>query len=59
MKKNIGIEKKENPSVSEAGVCGNCWGHQEYSGNYEEKLVDIGRTQKENFITKFVNKYIR
>ena len=45
----------ENAEIS----CGNCWGHQEYLEGYVNKTIDLHRGQDENFITKFVRKYIR
>ena len=38
--------------------CGNCWGHQEYKEEYAEKLVDISRGKKDNFLSRFVKKYL-
>ncbi len=39
--------------------CGNCWGHQEYSNEYVGKSIDHTRDKKDNFISRFVKKYIR
>jgi len=39
--------------------CGNCWGHQEYKDEYVEKSVDVTRNRKDNFISRFVRRYIR
>ncbi len=39
--------------------CGNCWGYQEYTDEYVKKSIDITRNKKDNFISRFVKKYIR
>lgn len=39
--------------------CGNCWGHQEYKDEYVEKPKDVTRNIGDNFISRFVKKYIR
>lgn len=39
--------------------CGNCWGHQEYTEGYVGKSIDLRRDKKDNFISRFVKKYIR
>lgn len=39
--------------------CGNCWGHQEYTDGYISKSIDYLRDRKDNFISRFVKKYIR
>ena len=38
--------------------CGNCWGHQEYTDGYASKLVDVTRGKKDNFLSRFVKKYL-
>lgn len=57
MEKNKSIQGHQNSQSPHQ--CGNCWGHQEYSGDFVEQQIDIAKIQKENFISKFVKKYIR
>ena len=38
--------------------CGNCWGHQEYLEGYVDKTIDVKRDKKDNFISRFVRKYL-
>ena len=45
------------------GFCPNCWGEQEYGGDYKQKLkdaqVDVNNHQaKRAFISRFANKYL-
>lgn len=39
--------------------CGNCWGHQQYEQGYRPKKRDYWRDHKDNFISRFVRKYLR
>ena len=52
-KANLDLEDYEIGSA-----CGNCWGHQEYQDGYEEKTLDTRRNKKDNFISRFVKKYL-
>jgi len=46
-------------NIEANAACGNCWGHQEYEDDYIDKFVDVARGRKDNFISKFVKKYIQ
>lgn len=39
--------------------CGNCWGHQEYHDGYEDKSIDLTRGKGDNFLSRFVKKYLK
>jgi hypothetical protein len=39
--------------------CGNCWGHQQYEQGYREQKFDYWRGRRDNFISRFVKKYLR
>lgn len=40
-------------------ACGNCWGHQQYEQGYREKKFEYWRGRKDNFISRFVKKYLK
>lgn len=58
--------KKSNPTISneeltEAGVCPNCWGKQEYDDKYVEYLKDqtiSNVNQNKQHLKSFVQQYI-
>ena len=56
------IQNNSNLAISNNELeisCGNCWGHQEYKEGYVDKSIDRRRDEKDNFISRFVKKYIR
>ena len=59
MKENINNANLQTMNNELEVSCGNCWGHQEYTDEYVRKAKDVNRSGKENFIRRFVNKYIR
>ena len=40
-------------------ACGNCWGHQQYEQGYRAKKFDYWKGRKDNFISRFVKKYLK
>ena len=40
-------------------ACGNCWGHQQYEQGYREMKFNYWKGRKENFISRFVNRYLK
>jgi len=42
-----------------ATSCGNCWGHQQYEQGFRSIEEDPFRGKRDNFISRFVKKYIR
>ena len=53
------MDEQERPD----GFCPNCWGEQEYDGNFKQILkdaqVDVNNHQsKRAFISSFANKYL-
>ena len=56
--KNITANNKKTNEYNLNDTCGNCWGHQEYTEEYMEKIVDVSRGKKDNFLSRFVKKYI-
>lgn len=52
--KNQNTNKLKNLEVA----CGNCWGHQQYEQGYREQKIDHWRGKKENFISRFIKKYL-
>lgn len=38
--------------------CGNCWGHQQYEQGYRAKKIIYWNGRRDNFISRFVKKYI-
>lgn len=59
MKKSVNQNNHSPQFQLNEASCGNCWGHQEYHDTYVDKLVDIKRNQSDNFISRFVKKYVR
>ena len=60
------MEKMKFNNIEEATVssnyelaCGNCWGHQQYEQGYREKKFDYWKGRKDNFISRFVKKYLK
>ena len=59
MKQSNNLKKSESGTNNAEISCGNCWGHQEYLEGYVDKAIDLSREQNDNFISRFVRKYIR
>ena len=60
------MEKIKFNNIEQASVnnsyelaCGNCWGHQQYEQGYREKKFDYWKGRKDNFIYRFVKKYLK
>jgi len=59
MKEKINKTNPELVSNELELSCGNCWGHQEYIDRYVDKTIDINRDNKDNFLSRFVKKYLK
>ena len=56
-------EKGSNSSDSPEGMCPNCWGYNEWDGEYYEVIKDKhltpGGDRYDSFISKIVDKHIK